>query len=62
MIPVYSVDSAISNFFASYTKATQQECNEQDTILIGTQVVPIVVQGAFSYTVVGGSPARLVQF
>jgi len=62
MIPIYSVDSAISNFFASHTKATQQECNERATALIGTQVMPIAIQGAFSYTVVGGSPARLVQF
>ena len=61
MIPVYS-DSAISNFFTSYTNATQQECNERAATLIGAQVMPAAIQGAFSYTVVGGSPARIVQF
>ena len=59
---VYSVGSAISNFFASHTTATQQECNERAISVIGAQVTPVPIQGVFSYTVVGGSPARLVQF
>ncbi len=62
MMPVYSVDSSISTFFASHTNLTQQECDDRAISLIGAPVTPIPIQGAFSYTVVGGSPARLVQF
>lgn len=61
-IPVYSVHTPILGFFASHTEATQQECNERAASLLGSPVTPIPIQGAFSYTVVGGSPTRLVQF
>ena len=59
---MYSVHTPILGFFTSHTQATQQECNERAASLLGAPVTPVPIQGAFSYTVVGGSPTRLVQF
>ena len=61
-IPVYTIDASISAFFTSHTTTTQGECNKLATSLLSAPVTPVRIQGAFSYTVVGGSPPRLVQF
>lgn len=45
-----------------FGKAREDECNERAASLLGAPVTPVPIQGAFSYTVVGGSPTRLVQF
>ncbi|KAI9725748.1 MAG: hypothetical protein M1828_002631 [Chrysothrix sp. TS-e1954] len=60
--PVYSIDATISDFFTSHTTATQADCDERATLLLSASTKPIPIQGSFSYTVVGGCPARLVQF
>ncbi|KAF2459212.1 hypothetical protein BDY21DRAFT_301259 [Lineolata rhizophorae] len=61
-IPVYTIDTSISDFFTSHTKATQEECDKRAASFLSAPVTPVSIQGAFSYTVVGGSPVRLVQF
>ncbi|KAF1966825.1 hypothetical protein BU23DRAFT_517258 [Bimuria novae-zelandiae CBS 107.79] len=61
-IPVYTIDASISALFTSHTTTTQGECDKRATSLLSAPVTPVPIQGAFSYTVVGGSPPRLVQF
>ena len=63
-IPVYTIDASISALFTSHTTTTttQEECDTRAMSLLSAPVTPVPIQGAFSYTVVGGSPPRLVQF
>lgn len=62
MPQIYSLESAITQFFTSNTSTTQQQCDERATSLIGSAIRPVNIQGAFSYTVAGVFSAKIVQF
>ncbi|KAK1829261.1 hypothetical protein QBC39DRAFT_392664 [Podospora conica] len=51
----YSIDSAISSFFASSTTATRRQCDALASSLAGGPVSPVQIQGAFSYTLTAGT-------
>ncbi|KAK5660521.1 hypothetical protein OQA88_13070 [Cercophora sp. LCS_1] len=60
---VYSIDSAISSFFASSTTATRQQCDALASSLAGSPVSPVQIQGSFSYTLTAGTNnGKIFQF
>jgi len=63
MAVLYSIDSAISSFFASSTTATRQQCDALASSLAGSPVSLVQIQGTFSYTLTAGTNnARVFQF
>jgi hypothetical protein len=63
MPPLYSLDNAINRFFESESIVTRQECDEFAVSLVGEPVIPVPIQGAFSYTVTAGAEQiKIVQF
>ncbi len=63
MYPVYSLDSAINEFFKSQSTVTRRQCDELAVSLVGEPVNPVPIQGAFSYTVIAGvKQSKIVQF
>jgi hypothetical protein len=51
MPPVYSLDNAINRFFESETTVIRQECDQFAVSPVGEPIIPVPIQGAFSYTV-----------
>lgn len=63
MIKLYNLNNAINLFFASNTSVTRQQCDDfvrSHATDPSNQVIPVQIQGAFSYTVTTGS--KLFQF
>jgi hypothetical protein len=59
---VYSLESAITGFFAK-TTATRSECDAKAQQLAGGRAVPVQIQGSCSYTVYAGTNHEsVVQF
>ncbi|KAJ8131944.1 hypothetical protein O1611_g1676 [Lasiodiplodia mahajangana] len=57
----YSVDNVIQEFFHSES-TTRKQCDDLAASLLGDSVLPVPIQGCFSYTVAGSSAERIVQF
>lgn len=63
MPQVYNVDDSISDFFKSQASISREKCDALAVSLVGEPLVPVPIQGAFSYTVVAGpQQAKIVQF
>ena len=60
-LPIYSMDNSIAEFFASNTRTTRQKCDELASTLLKAPIFPVPIQGQFSYTIVVGEPATIVQ-
>ncbi|KAJ5143352.1 uncharacterized protein N7515_002139 [Penicillium bovifimosum] len=63
MIKLYNLDDTIDSFFASNPSVTRQQCDDfvrSHATDPSDQVIPVQIQGAFSYTVTAGS--KLFQF
>ncbi|KAI0105208.1 hypothetical protein GGR51DRAFT_519886 [Nemania sp. FL0031] len=60
-ITYYSVDTVIQEFFQS-ENTTRKQCDDLAASLLGDSVLPVPIQGCFSYTVAGSSAERIVQF
>jgi hypothetical protein len=62
MSHVYSLDNSINGIFEAQS-ATRRECDEMAFKLVGGQIKPSPIQGAFSYTVIAGAAqSKIVQF
>ena len=61
-LPIYSLNKVITDFFALNTQTTRQQCDNLATHILQSTVSPVPIQGQLSYTVIGGSPAKIVQF
>ncbi|KAL8354429.1 hypothetical protein RB601_004025 [Gaeumannomyces tritici] len=61
---IYSLESHIEEFFKASTTTTREECDVKTaSFASGAPVVPVPMQGAWSYTVTAGpDQARIVQF
>lgn len=60
MSTAYSLDPAIQDFFLIHTDASREECDEIADSLLQSTILPVPIQGCFSYTV--ANHAQLVQF
>ncbi|PSN75100.1 hypothetical protein BS50DRAFT_671344 [Corynespora cassiicola Philippines] len=58
----YAMESSIAEFFATSTGTTRKQCDEMAMSFFKGPFSPVPIQGCFSYTVVGSSPAKLLQF
>ncbi|KAF5022042.1 hypothetical protein F66182_5925 [Fusarium sp. NRRL 66182] len=60
---VYSAESCIRRFFDTLTTATRAECDTKAASIVGGTVIPVPIQGVWSYTVTGGpGQTDIVQF
>ncbi|KAI0526429.1 hypothetical protein F5B22DRAFT_585713 [Xylaria bambusicola] len=63
MLIIYSIDSAITSFFESNKTVTRQQCDDFALSRVGGQVVPVPIQGSYSYTIMAGrNESRIFQF
>lgn len=63
MAQTYTLDNAITKFFAQFQGIDRQQCDELALSLVGPPLHPCQIQGAFSYTLYGGrGQAQVVQF
>ncbi|KAL7930332.1 hypothetical protein V8C35DRAFT_330514 [Trichoderma chlorosporum] len=59
----YTLDGAINAFFTEKTSATRQQCDDFALSRVGGSVIPVEIQGAFSYTLTAGTDgSKLFQF
>ncbi|KAF5240549.1 hypothetical protein FANTH_9520 [Fusarium anthophilum] len=62
-IEAYSIESCIQHFFDTLTTVTRAECDIKAASLVGGPVIPVPIQGVWSYTVTGGLGHKdIVQF
>ncbi len=60
---IYSLDSAIVEFFLPLQGVTRRQCDDLAPSLVGPPASPCQIQGAFSYTVCAGpEQTKIVQF
>ncbi|OJD17183.1 hypothetical protein AJ78_02727 [Emergomyces pasteurianus Ep9510] len=63
MSQLYTLDDSISDFFKSQASVSRHKCDALAISLVDEPLVPVPIQGAFSYTVAAGrQQAQIVQF
>ncbi|KAK7987089.1 hypothetical protein PG988_002077 [Apiospora saccharicola] len=62
---IYTLEGAIQDFFNAFggSSVTKSDCDAKAAALVGEPLIPVPIQGHFSYTVVAGpNQAQIVQF
>lgn len=63
MLSIYTLDGTISEFFATQSSVTREQCDKVASSLVGNPVIPTPIQGCFSYTVTGEAvQSKIIQF